>query len=192
MAQSPYKLSCHWGGNKKHLLSLYYSMPFSHYKTLNTKKDLQHVHVGISHSLYICWTLINRPKHLLLVLKEMWIELPTRMLKLMDKKKNNQYFTLKMFITSIDMHLLNISKQCRPLSRTTSVVFDKCTHCWQQIMHYTFITPVPDLGEGMDSGAIVPWFYFWTSGSKGGVVLSFYSNFSSDDSVCFKLKQNTY
>ena len=67
------------------------------------------------------------------------------MLKLMDKK-NNQYFTLnKMFITSIDMHLLNISKQCRPWSRATSIVFDQYTRCWQQLMHNTFITPAQTL-----------------------------------------------
>ena len=70
-----------------------------------------------------------------------------------------------MFITSIDMHLLNISKQCRSCQRATSVAFEQCTHCLQQPMHKAFVTPAPDLGEGRDRGPIVSRFYFWTSGS---------------------------
>ena len=48
-------------------------------------------------------------------------------------------------------------------------------------MHKTFVTLAPDMGEGRDSGAIVHRFYFWTSGSYGGVALRVYSNFSSGD-----------
>ena len=83
----------------------------------------------------------------------------TRMLKLMNKKNNKDFTLNNMFITSIDMHLLNIGKQLyRPWSHATSIAFDQCTHCWQQLMHKTFITQTLNLGEGMDSGAIVAWF----------------------------------
>ena len=76
----------------------------------------------------------------------------------------------------------------------TSVAFDQCTHCWQQLMHNTFITQAPYLGEDRHSGFIVSWFNLWTSGSLGGVILRFILNLALMTVFCVncKLKQNTY
>ena len=67
----------------------------------------------------------------------------------------------------------------------------------EKLMHKTFVTLTPDLGECRDSGAIVPCFCFWTNGSLGGVVLRFLSNILalvpiSVFSDSLKWKQTTY
>ena len=60
-------------------------------------------------------------------------------------------------------------------------------------MHKTFVTLAPYLGEGRDSGALVPWFYFGPvvhkESFKGFIlILALVTVFS----VSSKLKQNTY
>ena len=63
---------------------------------------------------------------------------------LMDMKNNPDFTLNNMFIASFNMFLLIISKQCKPWSCATFVVFDHGPYCWQQLVYKW----AQDLGEG--------------------------------------------